>query len=87
MSNFFPSETYGGLKAIKALSGPFPNMRYIPTGGINEKNVSEYLSFEKVIACGGTWMCSKALIHNQQFDEIKKITKQSVENLEKGRKI
>lgn len=84
---FFPSETYGGLKAIKALSGPFPNMRYIPTGGINEKNVSEYLSFEKVIACGGTWMCSKALIHNQQFDEIKKITKQSVENLEKGRKI
>lgn len=84
---FFPSETYGGLKAIKALSGPFPNMRFIPTGGINEKNVREYLSFEKVIACGGTWMCSKALINNQQFDEIKKITKQSVENLEKGRKI
>lgn len=53
---FFPAENIGGVKALKALSAAFPQMRFIPTGGISEKNVCEYLAFEKVIACGGSWM-------------------------------
>ena len=53
---FFPAENIGGLKALKALAAAFPQMRFIPTGGICEENVCEYLSFDKVIACGGSWM-------------------------------
>lgn len=53
---FFPAESYGGLKTIKALSAAFPKVSFIPTGGINNNNIDEYLAFEKIIACGGTWM-------------------------------
>lgn len=53
---FFPASNYGGLKAIKAISAAFPSVRFTPTGGINEDNLVEYLSFDKIIACGGSWM-------------------------------
>lgn len=53
---FFPAEEIGGLKAIKALSAPFPFMNFMPTGGINEKNVLDYLSFNKIVCCGGSFM-------------------------------
>ena len=53
---FFPCSNFGGLGAIKALSAAFPTLRFLPTGGINEDNVLDYLAFSKIIACGGSWM-------------------------------
>ncbi len=53
---FFPCSNYGGLATIKALSAPFPQIRFLPTGGIGEDNVLEYLAFDKIVACGGSWM-------------------------------
>ena len=53
---FFPCSNYGGLATIKALSAPFPQITFLPTGGISEDNVLEYLAFDKIIACGGSWM-------------------------------
>ncbi|MCL2462400.1 MAG: bifunctional 4-hydroxy-2-oxoglutarate aldolase/2-dehydro-3-deoxy-phosphogluconate aldolase [Defluviitaleaceae bacterium] len=53
---FFPAENYGGLKAIKALSPVFPQVRFIPTGGVNAENLAEYLNYPAIYACGGSWM-------------------------------
>ncbi len=53
---FFPATSYGGLKTIKALSAAFPQVRFMPTGGVSEDNVLEFLGFEKIFACGGSWM-------------------------------
>ena len=53
---FFPCTNYGGLATIKALSAPFPSVKFLPTGGISEANVLEYLAFDKIVACGGSWM-------------------------------
>ena len=67
---FFPAETYGGLKAIKALCGPFPQIRFIPTGGINQTNAEEYFRNPKILAVGGSWMVSADMIRQERFDEI-----------------
>ncbi len=75
---FFPAENYGGINTIKALTGPFPSIRIMPTGGINEKNVKEYLANPKIIACGGSWMVKDALINEKKFDEIEKLTASAV---------
>ena len=53
---FFPCSNFGGLATIKALSAAFPAMKFMPTGGISEDNVIEYLAFDKIVACGGSWM-------------------------------
>ena len=53
---FFPCSNFGGLGTIKALAAAFPAMKFLPTGGISEENVLEYLAFEKIVACGGSWM-------------------------------
>ncbi len=58
---FFPANIYGGLKALKALSAPFPQVRFIPTGGVNKENMDEYLAFEKVAAIGGSFFVEEAL--------------------------
>lgn len=76
---FFPAEQYGGLSTIKALSAPFPSLRFMPTGGIGPHNINEYLSSPKVIACGGSWMVKDKLILEGRFDEITRLTKESVE--------
>ena len=57
MVKFFPAEAAGGLAMIKAMSAPYVNMKFMPTGGISAKNLNEYLSFNKIIACGGSWLC------------------------------
>lgn len=75
---FFPAEPAGGLKMLKALAGPYTHLKFMPTGGINEKNIAAYLSFEKVIACGGSWMVSPSLIEAEKYDEITKITQKAV---------
>lgn len=60
---FFPASVYGGLKAMKALAGPFPQIRFIPTGGVDRDNLSEYLAWDKVEAVGGSFMVEEALKH------------------------
>lgn len=58
---FFPANIYGGLKALKSLSAPFPQVRFIPTGGVDRGNIDEFLSFDKVIAIGGSFFVKEAL--------------------------
>ena len=67
---FFPAENYGGLKTIKALSGPCPQIKILPTGGINQGNVAEYFKNPKIVAVGGSWMCTKDMISAGDFDAI-----------------
>jgi 2-dehydro-3-deoxyphosphogluconate aldolase / (4S)-4-hydroxy-2-oxoglutarate aldolase len=75
---FFPAETSGGIAALKAMSAPYGMIKFIPTGGINEKNLGSYLSFNKVLACGGSWMVDQALIASNNFEQITKLTKEAV---------
>ena len=75
---FFPAEAAGGIKMLNAFSGPYPNMKYMPTGGINLENVSEYLAHPKVFACGGSWILNKRLIDNNGFEIITDIEKETI---------
>jgi 2-dehydro-3-deoxyphosphogluconate aldolase/(4S)-4-hydroxy-2-oxoglutarate aldolase len=68
---FFPAEAYGGLNTLKALCGPFPQVRFVPTGGISEKNLAAYLAHPKVLACGGSWMVEKSLLAAGKWDEVR----------------
>jgi 2-dehydro-3-deoxyphosphogluconate aldolase/(4S)-4-hydroxy-2-oxoglutarate aldolase len=76
---FFPAEASGGLKMLKALAGPYGGVKFIPTGGITAKNLLDYLAFDRVLACGGTWMAETALITAGCFDEITRLTREAVE--------
>ena len=75
---FFPAEQAGGVKMMKALSGPYVNLHFMPTGGINRENLRSYLAFDKVVACGGSWMVKKDFIANEQFDEIANLAREAV---------
>lgn len=74
---FFPANVYGGLKAMKALSGPFPTVKFIPTGGVNQDNLAEFLSAPFVHAVGGSWLCSKGDISKGNFDLIRSLAAQA----------
>jgi 2-dehydro-3-deoxyphosphogluconate aldolase / (4S)-4-hydroxy-2-oxoglutarate aldolase len=74
---FFPAETIGGLKAIIAISDPFPQLRFIPTGGVKQENLAEYLRMEKIHAVGGSWMAKRQMITGRRFDEITRLAKES----------
>ncbi len=78
---FFPAEDAGGLSMIKALSAPYSNVRFMPTGGINAKNITSYLSFKKILACGGSWMVNKELIRAGEFEKITALTKEAVQTM------
>jgi 2-dehydro-3-deoxyphosphogluconate aldolase/(4S)-4-hydroxy-2-oxoglutarate aldolase len=78
---FFPAEQSGGLDYIKAVSAPYSSLKFIPTGGINANNIVKYLSFDKILACGGSWMVSSDLINEGKFDEITKLCKEAVQNV------
>ena len=67
---FFPAEASGGLPVISALSGPFPQMQFIPTGGISIENLAQYLAHPQVAACGGSWIATRQLIAQGDFSEI-----------------
>ena len=68
---FFPAEPSGGLGMIKALAAPYTQVKFIPTGGITAANVGEYLLYNRIVACGGSWMVKKDLINAGQFDKIR----------------
>lgn len=67
---FFPAEQSGGLAAIKALSAPYRDMSFMPTGGINEENLNGYLAFKKVVCCGGSWLTPETLMKNGDYAGI-----------------
>lgn len=75
---FFPAENAGGLPMIRALGAPYGQMRFMPTGGINEKNLREYLADPRVLACGGSWMVKPDLIRAGRFDAIAEICRRAV---------
>lgn len=75
---FFPAEQFGGVSTIKALSAPYPQVRFMPTGGISAKNLADYLRFPQILACGGSWMVKGDLIAQGAFDEIEKMTREAV---------
>lgn len=80
---FFPAAAFGGLKTLKAMSGPYTTVKFVPTGGISPTNLLEYLQFPKVLACGGTWIAKSALISEGKFDEIVQNTREAVEIVNK----
>ncbi len=71
---FFPAEPAGGLKYIKAIAAPYTGVSFMPTGGINAENVKEYLKYDRIIACGGSWMVKGDLIKSGNFEKIKELT-------------
>lgn len=76
---FFPAEPAGGLKMIKALAAPYVGVRFMPTGGINADNVRDYLAYDRVLACGGSWMVKDSLIKAGDFDKITALAKEAAE--------
>lgn len=78
---FFPAEQNGGLAKLKAVSAPYSKLRFIPTGGVNAANLTDYIKFNKIIACGGTWMVKKDLIDSSNWAEITRLTKEAVRSM------
>jgi len=78
---FFPAEASGGLLLLESMSAPYTGIKFIPTGGINLNNLSSYLSYNKVHACGGSWMVKDSLISSGNFTEITRLTQEAVSTM------
>ncbi len=78
---FFPAEASGGIQAIKSISGPFPDSRFCPTGGINLNNVRDYLALPNVTCCGGSWLASSEIVENKNWSEITKLANKALANI------
>lgn len=76
---FFPAESFGGLKTIKAIAAPYSMMRFIPTGGITEKSLADYLAFKPIVAVGGSWFVAKELLAANNFAEVTRLTRAAVD--------
>ena len=76
---FYPAEPAGGLKMIKALAAPYGGLHFMPTGGINAANVRDYLAYDRIVACGGSWMVSGKLVKEGKFDEIEKLVREAAD--------
>ena len=76
---FFPAEPAGGVAMIKAMAAPYNQLRFMPTGGIGTQNLKDYLGFDKIICCGGSWMVKADLIKNGEFEKICNLTKEAKE--------
>ena len=73
---FFPAEASGGVKMIKALLGPYAQLKIMPTGGIGLQNIQDYLAIPNVVACGGSWFVEKTLINAKNWSEINRLTQE-----------
>ena len=78
---FFPAEQAGGLKMIKAMCGPYTTMKFMPTGGINEANMLDYLAFDKILCCGGSWMVPKDAVEAKDWARITALTRSAVNKM------
>lgn len=74
---FFPAEAMGGAAFLRALSGPFRDVSFIPTGGVNASNLGDYLRLPGVVACGGSWMVAPALLADGRFDRIEELAREA----------
>lgn len=83
---FFPAQQAGGLDYIKAVSAPYTGMKFIPTGGINLKNLGQYISNPRITACGGSYMATGDMIAGERWDEISDLCRQSLEIVRANRK-
>ncbi|WP_354625768.1 hypothetical protein [Psychromonas sp. MME2] len=77
---FFPAEPSGGVAMLKALAAVYP-VKFMPTGGVTQTNINQYLSISAVLACGGTWMVPTDLIDKKQWDELAVLVKAAVESV------
>lgn len=75
---FFPAEQFGGVETINALAAPYTMVKFMPTGGINAKNLKSYLDCDKIICCGGSWMVKGDLVKAGEFDKIRELTEEAV---------
>lgn len=75
---FFPAEVSGGVKMLKALAGPFPQVKFMATGGVNEENISSYLACSNIAAIGGSWMVQEKLIKERNWNKIVELSKNAV---------
>ncbi|AJQ94965.1 bifunctional 4-hydroxy-2-oxoglutarate aldolase/2-dehydro-3-deoxy-phosphogluconate aldolase [Gynuella sunshinyii] len=75
---FFPAETYGGVKTLKAMAGPFADIRFCPTGGISESNFEDYLKLPNVMCVGGSWVAPTAMVEAHEWSEITRLAQQAV---------
>lgn len=82
---FFPADVFGGIKAIKALSAPFGQVRFLPTGGVSESNLAEFAGNKSVVAVGGSWVCKKADIMNHEWDKITELSANAVKIIKETR--
>ena len=76
---FFPAEQAGGIAMIKAMAAPYQHLKFMPTGGINTGNLKDYLSCDKILCCGGSWMVKGDMIRNGEFDQIQVMVKEAKE--------
>lgn len=74
----FPADALGGPKAVRALSGPFPRVRFVPTGGVTAATATEYLAIESVAAVGGSWITPPAAVTSRRFDEVERLAAEAV---------
>lgn len=75
---FFPAQQAGGVAMIEALSAPYTTVRFLPTGGINIRNLGDYLKCDKILCCGGSWMVKSERIQAGEFDRIREMTEEAV---------
>ena len=81
MVKFFPAGAFGGLAAIRALSEPFPGLHFVPTGGVRQENLEDYLRTPCVAAVGGSWICRREDISGGRFDRITELTARASETV------
>ena len=82
---FFPAEPAGGLKMIKAMAASYVGVKFMPTGGINQNNVRDYLAYDRILACGGSWMVKGDMVAAGEFDKIKELAAEAVEIVKESR--
>lgn len=75
---FFPAEASGGVKAIQSIGGPFPDIKFCPTGGINLNNIKQYLALNNVACCGGSWLVSDKIVQAQDWAQITQLAKEAL---------
>ena len=81
---FFPAEASGGVKALQSIGGPFPNIKFCPTGGININNVRDYLALPNVSCCGGSWLVSDEIVKQRNWQEITRLAKHALAHVKEG---
>lgn len=83
---FFPCEPIGGLKTLKSIAAPYNQMMFMPSGGVNAKNLPDYLAQKFIFACGGSWMVKESMINNGEFDKIRELSAEAAKIVAEYRK-